>query len=328
MPEPRSLAVIGGGPAGCAAAIAARAEGAPVTLYEKSRFPRHKVCGEFLSPETGAVIDSLGLGPAFSAARPARLARAVLHIGSRSKRFSLPEPAYSLSRYTLDELLLREAVSRGAELKTEAVKYEDQPRPEPTIVAHGRQTPTRRGERLFGFKAHFRGPADDAVEMFFARGCYVGVSPVEGGAVNVCGLAPEALLRPHGFRPEALFGDALRARLHPLERIFDWLVTGPLVFRDGFRDRAGVYLAGDAMGFVDPFTGSGILAALLTGKMAGHAAARSLPVQEYTRMCRRTLARQYSVASLLRGLLGAGLAESLAGLVPGRWLYRLTRPSF
>jgi flavin-dependent dehydrogenase len=327
MPESRALSVIGGGPAGCAAALAALAEGASVTLYEKSRFPRHKVCGEFLSPEIGTVIDALNLWPAFSAARPARLARVILHIGNRRKQFSLPEPAYSLSRYAFDDLLLREAVARGADLKVLAATFEREPQRAPTIVAHGRQTRARKGQRLFGFKAHFRGPGDDAVEMFFFRGCYVGLSSVEGGAINVCGLAPEAMLRQNGFRPEPLFSAELRARLHPLEPIFDWLLTGPLVFRDSFRDHPGVYLAGDAMGFVDPFTGSGILAALLTGKMAGQAAARSLPLEQYTSMCRRTLARQYSVASTLRGLLGAGLAESLASLVPGAWLYRLTRPS-
>lgn len=299
-----------------------------MTLYEKSHLPRHRVCGEFLSPEIGGVIDALGLWPSFSSARPARLARVVLHIGKRRKRFSLPEPAYSLSRYALDDLLLREAVARGADLKTAAAKPGCEPAREPTIVAHGRQTFTRKGERLFGFKAHFRGHFDDTVELFFFRSCYVGISSIEGGAVNVCGLAPEELLRQNGFRPEPLFSGELRARLDRLEPIFDWLVTGPLVFRDSFRDQPGLYLAGDAMGFVDPFTGSGIFAALLTGKMAGQAAARSLPLEQHTAMCRRMLARQYSVASTLRGLLGAGLAESLAGLVPGPWLYRLTRPSF
>ena len=327
MPHSSGVTVIGAGPAGCAAALAARKEGAPVTLYEKGRFPRHKVCGEFLSPETRSVFETLGLWSAFAAARPARLLRAILYIGRRAKRFSLPEPAYSLSRYRLDDLLLREAVAQGVELRMSAAIPGDEVRQRPTVVAHGRQTPAPRGERLFGFKAHFRGPADDTVEMFFSAGCYAGVSPVEGGSVNVCGLAPETLLRPRGFRPEALFGDALRARLQGLEPLFDWLVTGPLVFRDGFRDRGGAYLAGDAMGFVDPFTGSGILAALLTGTMAGQAASRSVPVDEHARRCRNTLARQYSVASVLRGLLGAGMAESLAALVPGRWLYRLTRPS-
>ena len=85
-------------------------------------------------------------------------------------------------------------------------------------------------------------------------------------------------------------------------------------------------LAGDALGFVDPFTGSGMLAALLTGRLAGQAAARGRSVEEHLAACRRVLGRQYSVASLLRQLLGAGLAEKLAAFVPGRMLYRMTRP--
>jgi flavin-dependent dehydrogenase len=315
------VTIVGAGPAGCSAALAALNEGSAVTIYEKSRFPRHKVCGEFLSPESGRLLHDLGLLAAIEAANAVRLTRVILHIGRSCKRFPLPEPAYSLSRSTLDHLLLTEAIKRGAILKSESAKAG-------TIIAHGRQTPTRKGSRLFGFKAHFAGgPVEDTVEMFFFKGCYVGVSSVEGGAVNVCGLGPEELLRSVDFQPDALFPDALKDRLRHLHRSFDWLITGPLVFRDSFHDQPGAYLAGDAMGFVDPFTGSGILSAILTGRMAGQAAARSIPISEYTTQCRRTLSRQYSVASTLRGFLGAGLAEALAGLVPGPWLYRMTRPS-
>lgn len=323
---PRSVTVIGAGPAGCVAALAALAEGARVTLYEKSRFPRHKVCGEFLSPEILSVLDSLGLRTAFVAARPARLSQAVLHIGGREKRFPLPEPAYSLSRFALDRLLLEESSRRGAEVRI-GTRKSDQAPDETTIVAHGRQMPAPKGGRLFGFKTHFRGSAEEAVEMFFFRGGYAGVSPVEDGAVNVCGLAPEELLRACDFQPEALFPESLRARLRPLERGFEWLMTGPLVFHDKFHNQAGVYLAGDAMGFVDPFTGSGILSAMLTGSLAGKSASRGVSIESYNLECRRILRRQYSVASMLRRVLGAGMAEGLARWVPGPLLYRMTRPA-
>jgi menaquinone-9 beta-reductase len=324
--DARPVTIIGGGPAGTAAALSALAEGASVTLYEKSRFPRHKVCGEFLSPEILSILESLNLTPAFLATDPARLRRAVLHIGRSEKRFRLPEPAYSLSRFALDRLLLEEAERRGAELRIETMKSPDAPT-QSAVIAHGRQKPAPKGERLFGFKAHFRGSVDEAVEMFFFHGCYAGVSPVEDGAVNVCGLAPEELLRARGFQPEALFPENLRARLRPLERSFDWLITGPLVFHDAFRNHATAYLAGDAMGFVDPFTGSGILSAMLTGRLAGEAAARGTSVASYNTECRRILRRQYSVASMVRGALGAGLAEGLARWIPGPMLYRLTRPA-
>ena len=51
------------------------------------------------------------------------------------------------------------------------------------------------------------------------------------------------------------------------------------------------------------------------------------PGEAHQAACRRVLGRQYSVASLLRQLLGAGLAEKLAAFVPGRMLYRMTRPA-
>jgi flavin-dependent dehydrogenase len=324
--EPRTIVVIGGGPAGCAAALAALAEGASVTLYEKSRFPRHKVCGEFLSPEILPILESLHLQAAFLAARPARLARAVLHLGNTEKCIFFPEPAYSLSRVTLDRILLAEAVRRGAEMKTQTMQPPGVPT-QSVVVAHGRQTPAPKGKRLFGFKAHFQGSVDDAVEMFFFRGCYAGVSSIEDGGVNVCGVAPEELLRPYCFQPEALFPESLRTLLRPLKRSFDWLITGPLVFHDKSRNYTGVYLAGDALGFVDPFTGSGIFSALLTGRLAGQSAASGVSIESYNAACRRMLRRQYCIASMVRRALSAGLAEGLARWIPPSALYRLTRPA-
>ncbi len=318
------VTVVGAGPAGCSAALAALGEGSAVTLYEKSRFPRHKVCGEFLSAEIASVIESLHLGPAFLAARPARLTGAVLHSGGREKRFRFPEPAYSLSRYALDQLLMEECLRRGADVKAETKQAGLGER---TVIAHGRQMPAPKGGRLFGFKAHFRGPVDDAVEMFFFKGGYAGVSPVEDGAVNVCGLAPEEMLRELDFHPEGLFPEDLRARLHSLEQSFDWLMAGPLVFHHKFESQSDVYLAGDAMGFVDPFTGSGILSAMLTGRLAGASAARGITVADYNTECRKILRRQYGIASVVRRALGDELAMSLVRWIPGPLLYRLTRPT-
>ena len=164
------IAIIGAGPAGCAAALAALSEGSAVTLYEKSRFPRHKVCGEFLSPEVVSALQSLGLWSRFLAAGPPRITRAVLHFGTRGPTsFAFREPAYSLSRYALDDLLLGEVALRGAELRLERAR----PGETPTVLAHGRWAPARTGERLFGFKAHFQGPVDEAVELFFFRAWYV-----------------------------------------------------------------------------------------------------------------------------------------------------------
>jgi menaquinone-9 beta-reductase len=329
MVAPRNVEVVGSGPAGAVAALAALAEGSAVTIYEQARLPRHKVCGEFLSPEVACTLTALGLWPVFTAAKPASITRAALHLGGREKRFVLPEPAYGLSRRSLDQLLLGEALRRGAVLVPErraSVPTADAA----LVVAHGRSTADPPRTRLYGFKTHYRradlGVPDDTVELHFFGNGYAGVSPVEGGEVNVCGLLPEADLRARGFQPDALLPELLRARLGGLQRCFPWLLTGPLVFRSRFRSDAGVYMAGDALGFVDPFTGSGILAAMLTGRLAGAAASRGVGTPGYYAECRTTLRRQYRVASAIRSLLGTRLSVSLMRWIPGSLLYRLTRP--
>jgi flavin-dependent dehydrogenase len=317
------ISIVGAGPAGCAAALAALDAGRDVTLYEKSHFPRHKVCGEFLSPEIADALGALNVSPAFTAARPARITHAVLRLDGVVKRFELPRVAYGLSRFALDDLLLRECLRRGARLKVESAAANQLE--QPCIVAHGRRSAAPKGERLFGFKAHFKGEAPPTVELFFSGPCYMGFSPIEDGAVNVCGLAPEELLRRTGFDPEPLLPEPLRGRVRSLERAFDWIVTGPLVFRAPL-EQGSAYLAGDALGFVDPFTGSGILAALVTGRLAGEAASQGVAVDRYVALCRSRLRRQYLAASIFRRVLRSGLAGSLMRLVPGAALYSLTRP--
>src|SRR5437868_11157558 len=107
MPQSRAITIFGGGPAGSSAALAALAEGAAVEVIEKSRLPRHKVCGEFFSPEIERELDALGAWGRFTAASPARIRRMALHFGNRSKTAELPEGAWGLSRYTFDALLAK-----------------------------------------------------------------------------------------------------------------------------------------------------------------------------------------------------------------------------
>jgi hypothetical protein len=280
-------------------------------------------------------VDFLKLGP--SVLREMRL-----HFGARVVRHRLPEPAYGLSRYALDHLLLQHALGAGAEVVREQWTAET-PSNDPVIVAAGRKSIAPPAtERLFGFKAHFSGPVNDAVELYFFDNCYVGVSAIENGATNVCGLAPERTLRSCGFYPDDLLKRcaSLSERLRPLTRTMDWLVTGPLVFSQGIRHHSNIstrpggqttyradYHAGDALGFIDPFTGSGILNAMLTGELAGHAAALGTPAGKYLRECRRLLRRPFLVSGAVRAVLASGHADLLAPLVPGRALFYATRPA-
>jgi flavin-dependent dehydrogenase len=238
------------------------------------------------------------------------------------KSSRLPDTAFGLSRYAFDQLLLDRARLAGADVAGQAEEL-------PAIVATGRRaTGSTRGQRLFGFKAHFEGPTDDAVELFFFGPCYVGVSSIEAGRTNVCGLAPESFLSRFGFEYDRIMVHcpALSARLKPLRRVIPWLSTGPLQYGQGFGNPGQVYPAGDALSFVDPFTGSGLLAAVRSGAMAGSAAATGQTAAEYLRECRASLRQPFQVAGVLRRALEGGWAERLLPLAPARLLFALTRP--
>jgi 2-polyprenyl-6-methoxyphenol hydroxylase-like FAD-dependent oxidoreductase len=312
--------ILGGGPAGSMAAIRALGEGARVGLIERSRFPRHKVCGEFLSPEIEPLLEAAGIRDSFLALAPAPVRRMVIRLGAGENRSVLPEPAFGLSRFAFDDLLWRTAIDRGASPSVSE---------KPTVIASGRPPGQQaKGGRLFGFKAHFTGPADDAVELYFARETYTGINCIEDGRTNICGLAPESALRAVDFNPEAFFAGipALRERVAPLTRVMDWLFTGPLDFRQQWQPADSALLCGDALSFVDPFTGSGILTAVLTGSLAGVHAARGIPPATHLDACRRAIGRPFAVSSALRSLALHNIAEFLLPWIPGRWLYNLTRP--
>lgn len=322
------LTVIGGGPAGACAAITACRHGAQVDLFERSKLPRHKVCGEFVSPEMLPLLEALGVAREFSDRGPARIGRLLLQFGSRKKVAALPESAYGLSRYAFDDLLFRRAVEAGARHVSSPAAADPTP---PVVIAHGRKDAVSgKGGRIFGFKAHYRGPAGDAIELHFFDGGYVGINAVENGVTNVCGLARESLLAGIGFEYDALIEavPSLRDRLGPLTRSMDWLTTGPLVYGNRFEEtpREGVYPAGDALSFVDPFTGSGMYCAVVSGMIAGRSAARGVAAADHLRECREALGRPFAFASFFRSVVAAGWAEHLLPLVPGAWLYRLTRP--
>ncbi|HWR52226.1 MAG TPA: hypothetical protein VN428_14035 [Bryobacteraceae bacterium] len=305
----RTVRIAGGGPAGCAAALAAVREGAAAVLYEKSRAARHKVCGEFLSAEAGSILDSLDVS--IAPLRPTHITRLEFHAGSFGRMGRLPEAASGVSRYALDAFLL----ARVPNVVRSAAPDECD------VIATGRD-PEAAGERLFGFKAHFTGPRSDTIGLYFFNRAYVGVNSVEGGMTNVCGLAPEATLRQHGFDFDALVNSyaPLTARLRPMSRAWKWIATGPVAFGRRFQGLR----CGDALGFIDPFTGAGMLHALLTGRLAGIAAARGTPIDAYLNECRRALARPFATAAFIRSVFASRL-DALTLVAPIGLIYRLTR---
>ena len=107
--------IVGGGPAGAAAAIRLAAAGREALLIERHAGPHHKVCGEFLSIETQDIVRRLGIDLGAHGAVP--IESVSIHAGKGTASASLPFRALSLSRRRLDAALLDRAQQAGAELK-------------------------------------------------------------------------------------------------------------------------------------------------------------------------------------------------------------------
>lgn len=109
------MAVVGGGLAGCAAAARLAHNGWPVLLLERDTFPRDKLCGEFLSGESRALLEQLGCLDAILA-RGATEIRKVKFVTIKGREVSvpLPVPALGISRRVLDEVLFHHAAACGA----------------------------------------------------------------------------------------------------------------------------------------------------------------------------------------------------------------------
>src|SRR5437660_9519282 len=118
--------IAGGGPAGASAAIHLATRGVRVLLAEQKKFPRAKLCGEFISPECAAHFERLGVAEKMFAAGPATLDQTVFYarggqsVGVPSVWFSASGAALGLSRAEMDERLLRRAQVAGADVLEEA----------------------------------------------------------------------------------------------------------------------------------------------------------------------------------------------------------------
>ncbi|HEX8423266.1 MAG TPA: FAD-dependent oxidoreductase [Pyrinomonadaceae bacterium] len=126
--------VVGGGPAGASAAVHLATRGARVLLVERAKFPRAKLCGEFISPECLSHFARLGVLEEMSGAGGARVGE-TLFFAQSGRRAGVPSAwfgretggadaasagALGLSRAEMDERLLRRARTVGVEVLEEA----------------------------------------------------------------------------------------------------------------------------------------------------------------------------------------------------------------
>ena len=309
------LAVVGGGPAGCAAAITAARAGKRVLLVEKGRYPRQKVCGEFVSPESHAVlVDLLGSDHALLQAPP-QISRARMFVDGNCLDFFLPQQAWSIPRFDLDNALWETAASAGVHRETATVEgiaahalriAGCELRVATVINATGRWSNLRRpslaesGPRRIGIKAHFAGEAaPPSTDIYFFAGGYCGVQPIGERRVNasamVCADIATSLEQVFAAHPQ------LWLRSRSWEQVTETVTTSPLIHAVPEPVTDGVMNAGDAAAFIDPFTGDGISLALRSGVLAAQSAIEG-GCARYAREYHARFARAFRTAAFTRKL--------------------------
>jgi len=304
------LIVIGAGPAGCAAAITAARSGVSVLLLERGRFPRHRVCGEFVSAESLDLLNDL-LSPAHRSliTNAPRIASSRIFVDAAELRAEITPPAASITRFDLDIALWDSCAEAGVELRDDcpvlSVKGSGRFRvttrsdcfeaqaiinatgrwsnlTSPAIRSHidaGRNA-GRNHERWIGVKAHFRetaNPTPPSVDLYFFDGGYCGVQPITANqnsahTVNACAMVRADIATD--LLEILTLHPALRERSRTWQLLMDPVTTSPLVFHAPEPIQSAMLQTGDSATFVDPFIGDGISLALRSGDLAGNCLAR------------------------------------------------------
>jgi flavin-dependent dehydrogenase len=335
------VAIAGAGLAGSALAILLGRAGLEVRLFERHRFPREKACAEGLMPGGVGVLARMGLADAIGGApfdgvqyhgfgmKMAAAFPASRHCpgqGLGQRRLRLDAMLFDTARATPGVTAHESAAVEGPIIEGERVtglQVDGQAVPARLVIgADGPRSPLRRkgglegrpsGRVRLGLRAHFRlpdgMPPPRLVDVFVGAGHEIYVTPLPGREVAVA-----ALTEDHDGNARAHFSEWLR--LHPAlaERLDGATQTSELAGQMPLESRArrgvrpGLALVGDAAGFIDPVTGSGMAQALLSAELLAKTIARhgqleaSFDTLETFDQQRRALLRDTSL--LTRFVLG------------------------
>ncbi len=269
----KPIVIVGGGLAGLTLGIALRQRDVPVTIYEAGHYPRHRVCGEFISGHGRTVLAELGLEKKLIAAGAILAHDAAFYSGAKCLRHDLPQPALCISRYKLDGFLAEYFQKVGGTLHTD--QRWNEPYAEAIVRATGRRIQKPDGTRWFGLKAHATNVSLEAdLEMHIVPNGYVGLCELDSGQVNICGLFRSETAVPDLSRvwkkwfsgPE---GSALNARLR--NAVFDetsFCSTAALSLQPQQAAEHEECCIGDSVTMIAPATGNGMSMAFESATIA------------------------------------------------------------
>jgi menaquinone-9 beta-reductase len=340
----RDTLIIGGGPAGSAAAITLARSGHQPIVLERATGPNDKVCGDFLSIDAIDRARALGVDPAALGA--ATIHRVRLVCGTQTVESALPFPALGLSRRTLDAALLRQAEAEGAVVRTgqsvrrltrngtdwDVQTNDTTVTAETVFLATGkhdlRDQPRPHSPRdAIGMKTYLSlapGPAgklEATTELTLFPGGYAGMQFVENGRVVLC-----IAIKRQAFRASGGTWASLLATISRHSRAFAAMLAGscPLLPRPlavagipyGYQARgdspAGLFRLGDQAAVIASLTGDGMAIALDSGRQAAESWLQGIAAPAYQTALADAFAPRIRLAGMFHHAAMSATAQAVS----------------
>lgn len=291
------IIVIGGGLAGLVSAIHLSKAGLSVTIIEKNEYPKHKVCGEYISNEVLPYLQSLDADPLTTGAK--KINRFLLST-TRGKimETTLPLGGFGVSRYTLDHFLLQKALQNNCTIIRDTVadvhfandtfrvttKDGNELTARIVVGAFGKRSNMDvKLERRFmensspfvAVKTHLKGSfPGDLVALHNFDGGYCGVSQVENGDLNVCYISNYKSFQQYknieSFQQQVVYKNPhLKTIFENTVPVFEKPLTiSQISFSNKTSVEDHILMCGDAAGMIHPLCGNGMAMAIHSAKIA------------------------------------------------------------
>ncbi|WP_395074917.1 NAD(P)/FAD-dependent oxidoreductase [Flavobacterium sp.] len=292
----KQVAIIGGGLAGLTAAIHLSKIGIKVIVIEKNTFPKHKVCGEYISNEVLPYLSWLDLN--IQDLNPTKISKLQFSTeNGKSINAKLPLGGFGISRYILDEYLYKKAISNGCEIlhdNVENVEFNDDEftitiaennilKSKLVIGAFGKRSNIdqklnrsfiKKKSPWLAVKAHYSGNfANDLVGLHNFKGGYCGISKVENDKINICYLADYESFKLYknvdDYQKNVLTKNPILKQIFESSTlIFDKPITiSQISFEQKKAVENHILMIGDTAGLIHPLCGNGMAMAIHSAKI-------------------------------------------------------------
>tara|TARA_B110000902_G_scaffold161662_1_gene184956 strand:+ start:1439 stop:2566 length:1128 start_codon:yes stop_codon:yes gene_type:complete len=343
------IIIVGGGLAGLASAIHLSKKGLSVLLMEKNEYPKHKVCGEYISNEVLPYLKALDFNP-FDFGAKNIVDFTLSTPGSRSISAKLPTGGFSVSRYCIDWELSKKAKQYGAQIlhinvtdiqfKNDQFQVftsqEKQYTSEFVIGSFGKRSNldvkmkrdfTQKDAPFLGVKAHYKGAfPEDTVGLHNFVGGYCGISKVETNLVNVCYIADFKSFKQYKNIDD--FQKKVLSQNKYLKEVFDTyeiafekpLAISQVSFLEKEPVENHILMCGDSAGMIHPLAGNGMSMGIRAAQMAseqilkfksGEINSRTDLENEYTKIWNKEFSVRLKSGHMIARVFRLGLFSEL-----------------